>query len=150
MSEFLLNGYATGEFNVPVILVAGEAQLLKDDVKKHAPWAETVVLKHSLSRVSARSPSMIKIQKELRNSVKKAVVTFQKKAKLLTAQKPVKIGLTFLVSHFADTAQLLPNAKRIHGLKIEYTARNMLEAYRTFELLVLAASGTSALLAQLI
>jgi D-amino peptidase len=151
VSEFLLNGYATGEFNVPVILVAGEAQLLKDDVKKYAPWAKTVTLKHSLSRVSARSPGMAKIQKELKDAVRKATATFQqKKAKLLTAQKPVKIGITFLVSHFADVAQLLPNAKRIDGLKIEYTAKNMLEAYKTFELLVLAASGTSALLAQLI
>lgn len=150
VSEFLLNGYATGEFNVPVILVAGEAQLLKDDVKKYAPWAKTVMLKESLSRVSARSASMIKIQKELKEAVKEAVASFQrKKAKPLIAQKPVKMGITFLVSHFADVAQLLPNSKRIGGLRIEYTAKNMLEAYRTFELLVLAASGTSALLAQL-
>jgi D-amino peptidase len=60
------------------------------------------------------------------------------------------MGITFLVSHFADVAQLLPNAKRIDGLTIEYTAKDMLDAYRTFELLVLAASGTSAMLAQLI
>jgi D-amino peptidase len=151
VSEFLLNGYAAGEFNVPVILVAGEAQLLKDDVKKYAPWAKTVALKHSLSRLSARSPSMTVIQKELKDAVRKGVATFQqKKSKPLITQKPVKMGITFLVSHFADVAQLLPNAKRIDGLTIEYTAKDMLDAYRTFELLVLAASGTSAMLAQLI
>jgi len=150
-SEFLLNAYTAGEYKVPIILVAGEAQLLKDDVKRYAPWAKTVPLKQSLSRVSAKSPSMKKIEKELRQAVKKAVISFnQHKTKPLVSQKPVKIAITFLVSHFADVAELLPNVKRTSGLKVEYTAKNMTEAYKTFELLVLAASGTSALLTQLI
>jgi D-amino peptidase len=151
VSEFLLNAYAAGEYNVPVILVAGEAQLIKDDVKKYAPWAQTVALKHSFSRVSAKSPSMKNIEKELRKSVNKAVNTFkQKKAKTLTVQKPVKMGVTFLVSHFADVAEMLPTAKRVSGLKVEYSAKNMTEAYKTFELLVLAASGISHILSQLV
>ena len=150
VSEFLLNAYTAGEYNVPAILVAGEAQLLKDDVKRYAPWAKTVPLKHSLSRVSAKSPSMKKIEKELKQAVKKAVASFkQHKTKPLTAQKPVKIGITFLVSHFADVAELLPTVKRTSALKVEYTAKNMVEAYKTFELLVLAASGASAILTQL-
>lgn len=36
-SEFLLSAYTAGEMNVPVILVAGDAQLIKDDVTKQAP-----------------------------------------------------------------------------------------------------------------
>lgn len=149
-SEFLLNAYAAGDSNVPVILVAGEAQLLKDDVKQYAPWAETVALKRSLSRVSAKSFSMIKIEKELKEAVKRAVANFkQNKVKPLTAKKPVKMGITFIASHFADVAELLPVINRTNGLNVEYTANNMIEAYKMFELLVLAASGTSALLANL-
>lgn len=37
VSEFLLNVYVAGEFAASVVLVVGEAQLLKDDVKLHAP-----------------------------------------------------------------------------------------------------------------
>lgn len=142
-SEFLLNAYVAGELKVPVVLVAGEAQLLQDDVKQYAPWAENVVLKHSLSRVSARSSSMVKIEKELRKAVRKAVRS-KDDAKLLLAEKPVKMKITFLTSHFADVAELLPIVKRIDGLNVEYTARNMIQAYNTFEHLVLAASGMSA------
>jgi len=150
VSEFLLNAYVAGEHNVPVIFVAGEAQLLKDDVRQYAPWAKTVLLKRSLSRVSARSPSMTRIEKELRMAVKQAVVTFKaKKAKPVSAQKPVKTSVTFLTSLFADVAELLPNAKRTSGLTIEYMARNVTEAYKTFELLILAAAGASSLIAQL-
>jgi D-aminopeptidase len=68
--------------------------------------------------------------------------------KVLVAKKPVNMRVTFLVSHFADVAALLPQAKRVDGLTIEYTAQSMTEAYKTFELLVLAASGISALLTQ--
>jgi len=147
-SEFLLNAYASGESKVPVILVAGDAQLLKDDVKKYAPWCERVALKHSLGRVAARSPSMTRIEKELRTSVKKAVANFKRhKAKLLLAEKPVKFGVTFQATHFADVAELLPKVKRLDGLKIEYAAKDMIEAYKTFELLALAASAMSTILA---
>jgi len=147
VSEFLLNGYTAGDLKVPVILVAGEAQLLKDDVKKYVPWAETVALKHSLSRVSAKSFSMVRIEKELKQATKRAATHFkQNKAKPLVAKKPVKIGVTFLASHFADAAELLPIVKRIDGLKVEYTASNMIKAYKTFELLALAASGISTIL----
>jgi D-amino peptidase len=147
VSEFLLNAYAAGDLKVPVVLVAGEAQLLKDDVKKYAPWAETVALKHSLSRVSAKSFSMVKIEKELKGAVKRAATHFkQNTVKPLIAKKPVKIGITFLASHFADAAELLPMVKRIDGLKVEYTASNVIKAYKIFELLVLAAGGISAIL----
>jgi len=146
-SEFLLNTYVAGESNVPVIMVAGEAQLLEDDVEKYAPWAERVALKRSLSRVSAKSFSMARIDKELRVAVKKAVAGFrQKKAKPLVAKKPVKMGITFLTSLFADVAELLPAVNRIDGLNVEFKTKNMVEAYNTFELLVLAASGTTYLL----
>ena len=149
-SEFLLNAYVAGEFGVPVVLVAGEAQLLEDDVKAYAPWAETVALKNSLSRLSARSASLTKIEKELRKATRRAVAKRKRRtAKPLTAKKPVKIGVTFLASHFADVAELLPNVKRVDGLKIEYSSRNMVEAYKVFEMLVLAASGISAILERL-
>lgn len=143
-SEFLLNAYVAGELKVPVVLVAGEAQLLQDDVKKYAPWAENVILKHSLSRVSARSPSMVRIEKELRKAVRKTADKSKGDAKLLLAKKPVEMRITFMVTHFADVAEMLPIVRRIDGLNVEYTARNMIEAYSTFEHLVLAASGMSA------
>lgn len=150
VSEFLLNAYVAGEFAVPVVLVAGEAQLLNDDVRVHAPWVETVALKQSLSRLSAKSSSLKKIEKELREATRKALAKRKRRtAKPLVVKSPVKIGITFLASHFADVAELLPTVQRIDGLKVEYTSRNMIDAYKTFELLVLAASGVSAILERL-
>jgi D-amino peptidase len=146
-SEFLLNAYVAGELGVPVALVAGEARLLEDDVRKNAPWAETVALKTSMSRLSAKSASMISIEKELRNAVKKAVASQKRdKAELLVAKKPVKMAINFLSSQFADTAELLPSIERVDGLRVEYTAKSMTDAYKTLELLTLASSGVQALM----
>jgi D-amino peptidase len=146
VSEFLLNAYAAGDVDVPVVLVAGEAQLLEDDIKQYSPWVETVILKHSLSSSAARSPSMPRIERELRDATRKAVENFkQNRVSSLTVKKPVKVTITFKHSHSADTADLLPTVKRIDGLTVEYIAESMIEGYKIFELLVLAATGTSLL-----
>ncbi len=145
VSECLLNAFTAGEYNVPVILVAGDNQLLEDDVKKYTPWAETVPLKHSFSRFAARSPSMKKIEKNLKESVFRAVTNFKEgKVKPLVTENPVKIELTFRGTAFAYVADLLPFVKRVDGMKIEYIADTMTEAYNIFQLLVTAASGVLA------
>jgi D-amino peptidase len=145
VSEFLLNGYLLGELNVPVIMVAGEAKLVEDDVKKHNPNIVTLALKNSLGRVSARSPSMLKIDKDLRESVAGAVNAFKKgKIKPLQTKKPVKTKITFMASQYADVAELLPVIKRLDGLSVEYAAKTLKEACSTFELLLLASAGMSA------
>jgi D-aminopeptidase len=58
------------------------------------------------------------------------------------------MAITFLASHFADVAELLPIVKRTDGLNIEYIAGSMVEAYKTFELLAFASSGMTAILDQ--
>jgi D-amino peptidase len=147
VSEFLFNAYVAGEFNVPVIMVAGEAKLIVDDVKPDAPWVETVALKQSLSRVSARSPSMKQIEKELRDAATRAAASHsQGKPKLLTAKKPTNIKITFQNSRFADVAESLPEVKRESGLEIEYVANDILEAQKIFELLTYAGAGITSLL----
>lgn len=141
-SEFLLNAYVAGEMEVPVILVAGESQLLKDDVEQYAPWAVTVALKQSLSRAAARSFSMIRIEKELREAAKRAAANFkQNRVAPLVPKKPLQVGITFRATHFADVAELLPIVTRTDGLNVEYTAANMTEVYKVFELLVTASLG---------
>lgn len=145
-SEFLLNAYSAGDLRVPVILVAGDYQLIEDDVRKYAPWAETVALKRSLSRGAARSFGMGRIEKELRAGVKKALANLrEQKAKLLIAERPVRMKVTFQSTYFADAAELLPMIKRADGLNVEFTASNMTEAYKVFEFLCLASVGVDAI-----
>lgn len=139
-SEFLLNTWVAGHYNVPVILVAGDAKLLESDVNKYAPWVEKIILKRSASRYAARSPSMIKIERQLKNAVKNAVSKLRRGGvKPLKVRSPVELKVTFVKSGFADAAELMPNIERMSGTTVKYIAENMVEAYRVFELLILAA-----------
>ena len=150
VSEFLLNAYVAGDLNVPVILVAGEAQLLEDDVRQHASWIETVALKHSVSSVAATSPSLIRLEKALRESTSRAATNFkQNRTVPLKTEKPVNVRITFKSILQADAAELLPIAKRGDGLSVEYQTEDMITAYKVFELLVLAGTGASAIFSKL-
>lgn len=146
VSEFLLNAYVAGHYNVPAILVAGDAKLIEEDVKKFTPWAEGVVLKTSLSRYSAKSPSLSKLEKEIREAVKRGVEKFKAgETKPLKTSYPVKVKIRFLGSEMADAAELLPMVKRIDGKTVEYETKDIIEAYKIFELLVLASAGVRAI-----
>ncbi|WP_175059214.1 M55 family metallopeptidase [Thermococcus sp. 2319x1] len=147
VSEFLLNGYAVGHYDIPVILVGGDKKLLEDDVEKFTPWAERVVFKEAFSRYSAISPSMKKIKKELENSVFRAVEKYKNgETKPLKLDYPVRVRLTYNNSGMADVGELLPGARRIDGKTVEFEARDIIEAYKVFQLLVFAATGVTSLL----
>jgi len=149
-SEFHLNGYVAGELNIPVILVAGEKKLLEDDVKTYAPWVETVALKQSFSRLSAKSPSLIKIEKDLRDAVNRAHSNFSEKTvQPLVPKTPVEVQLILRDTHQADAVALLPFVKRKDALTIEYTATSMTEAYKTFQALLYIASAATGMLQRL-
>ncbi|MHA1591048.1 MAG: M55 family metallopeptidase [Candidatus Heimdallarchaeaceae archaeon] len=144
-SEFILNSYVAGEYGVPSILVAGDKQLMDDDVKTLTPWVEQVVLKESLSRLAAKSPSMIKIKQELKIAVNKAVINFNENSvQPLVTATPVKINLTLKSSEQTDAVSLLPFVKRLSGLEIEYTSKDMVEAYNSFQAIVYIASAVSS------
>ncbi|WP_456320721.1 M55 family metallopeptidase [Palaeococcus sp. (in: euryarchaeotes)] len=65
-------------------------------------------------------------------------------ARPLKTSSPVKVELRFLGSEMAETAELLPSVKRIDGKTVEFEARDVVEAYKVFELLVLASAGVRA------
>ncbi|NHK31742.1 MAG: peptide transporter [Asgard group archaeon] len=145
VSEYLLNAYAAGEYDVPVILVAGDAQLLEDDVEKYTPWTEKVTLKKSYSRAAAKSPAFGVINKNLQEATKRAVSNLhEKKVEAFKAGKNVEMRITFRTSLFADIAELLPIVKRTDGLTVEYSASSIIEGYKIFQLLVTAAGGINA------
>ena len=150
VSEYLLNSYTVGSMGIPVIFMAGDKQLIEDDVKPLTPWVETVALKESLSRLSAKSPSMKVLEKEIRATVNKAVINLKEsKVKLLTTKEPVNIKLTLRDTQQADAISFLPFIKRSDALTVEYTSKTMSEAYKTFQALMYISYGISDMMRNL-
>lgn len=150
VSEYLLNSYTLGESGIPPILVAGEKQLIEDDVKTYTPWVEGVALKESYSRLSAKSPSMKTIEKELRSATNKAVINVNENlVKPLTLESPITVSLTLRDTHQADAVAYLPIIERKDAVTIEYIARDMTEAYKTFQAIMFISSAASSMLQNL-
>jgi len=146
VSECLLNAYVAGHYNVPIVLVAGDKQLLDDDVSKYMPWAERVVFKSSYSRYSSRSPSLVKIRKELQRAILRATEKLRKgEVKPLRTEYPVNVELSFVSSAYADVAELLPLVSRVNATTIKYEAKDIIEAYKLAELMILAAAAVRRL-----
>ena len=147
VSEFLLNGYAVGHFNIPVILVGGDEKLLEGDVRSFTPWAERIAFKKAFSRYSAISPSLKKIKTDLENAVFRAVEKYKKgETKPLKLEYPVRVKLTYNNSGMADVGELFPGVRRMDGKTIEFEAKDIIEAYKAFQLLVFAATGVTSIL----
>lgn len=150
VSEYLLNAYTIGEFGIPPILVAGEKQLIEDDVKTKTPWVETVTLKESFSRLAAKSPSMKLIEKELREATNKAIINVNEdKVERLIIQHPVHVQLILRDTHQADAVEYLPFVERKDAVTIEYVAQNMTEAYKSFQAIMFISSAASSMLQNL-
>ena len=93
-SEFYMNAATLGELGVPIILVAGDSSLLRDDVSKHAPWTVRIPLKESLGRYSSISPSMSECLQLIRAGVREAVSKFDKGGmEKLRIKTPVEVEM---------------------------------------------------------
>ena len=150
VSEYLLNSYTVGDLGIPVIFMAGDKQLIEDDVKTLTPWVESVALKESISRLSAKSPSMKMIEKDLRSTVNKAVINVnENKVKPLVTSKPIKVELTLRDTQQTDAITYLPFIKRLDALTVEFTSNDMVEAYKTFQALMFISAGVTNMMRSL-
>lgn len=141
-SEFLMNGAYLGELGIPVVMVAGDKTLLDEDVKKFAPWAARAVLKESLGRYAAISPSPHQVAAILKRACKEAVDTFNhKEAKLIHFKPPITLEICFTSTAFAHIASHLPRSKLVNGTTVSYKATSISEAYKVMQLLMMAAQG---------
>jgi len=145
VSEFLINAYLLGGWDVPVILVGGDARLI-EEVEEKAPGIVGLRFKESLSRYSAKSPSMSRIKNMLRGGITEAILRLEKgEARPLRTEEPVEVKLRFLNSAFADAAGLLPSVERLDGKTVRFEAKTLEEAYKLVELLILAGAGVNAI-----
>jgi len=146
-SEFYINALVAGEYDVPIILVGGDDKL-KTDVLEKAPWIEYVTFKESITRYASISPSIYKIEKILRESIKKAVAKIGKEAKPLKVNNPI---FTFIMKNtaYADTGERIPNMERIDPYTLRYHAKNIIEAYKVMQILANLVSSLESEIAGL-
>lgn len=128
VSEALFNAAVAGHFGVPVILVCGDQNVIRE-AKENFGDIETVMTKESIGFLSAKSPHPKVVCAEIRQKAERAVKRI-KEFKPYVVQKPVKLDLVFKNIFDAETTAYLPWVKRTEGKAVQVEFASMLEANR--------------------
>ncbi|MCR4395579.1 MAG: M55 family metallopeptidase [Candidatus Saccharicenans sp.] len=128
VSEALFNAAVAGHFGVPVIMVCGDQNVVKE-AQENFGSVETVMTKESLGFLSAKSAHPKVVQAEIRQKAEKAVRRI-KEMKPYTVAKPVVLDIAFKNIFDAETTAYLPWVKRTDGKAVRVEFKDMLEANR--------------------
>ncbi|MGB9907224.1 MAG: M55 family metallopeptidase [Candidatus Saccharicenans sp.] len=128
VSEALFNAAVAGHFGVPVVMVCGDQNVVKE-AQENFGSVETVMTKESLGFLSAKSAHPKVVQAEIRQKAEKAVRRI-KEMKPYTVTKPVVLDIAFKNIFDAETTAYLPWVKRTDGKAVRVEFKDMLEANR--------------------
>jgi len=139
-SEFYINALYASERNVPIALVLGDDKL-KNDVVEVSPSTEYVITKESISRLSALMIPIGVVEKELLNSLKRAIEKLRER-KIRPIKVPQEKIFEFVMkkTEFADAGELIPGIERIDSYTLRYICNSMEEGYRVMEILSMLSS----------
>ncbi|MCE5256556.1 MAG: M55 family metallopeptidase [Spirochaetaceae bacterium] len=144
VGETGLNSAVCGAFGVPVLMISGD-QAVCGEAANWIPGIETAVVKQAQGRTAAQCLPPSVSGAVIRNAAEKAVRGYLGleggvvPAPVIVAA-PVSISVQFAFSHMADSAILLPGAKRLDGRTVEFTSPDVPTAYRSFRAAVSLAN----------
>lgn len=125
VSETILNAIIAGEYNVPVIFVAGD-QFITEEAKKILGDIEVVVTKESIGWLSAKTRHPKKVYEDIKEKCKKAVLKI-KDFKPYKINTPIKMEIVFKNTYDAEALSFIPGFKRIDGHTVLFEAKNVKE-----------------------
>lgn len=127
--EFGINAFVAGNFNVPVILLSGDDEVVKE-AKSLIPEIEYILTKKRRSRFSAMHFSFKDVEKEIKLRIPKAIEKFKNKIiKPLKIEDEIEIEVDFINTAMADIAEIMPKTKRISPRTLSYKTDDIIEAY---------------------
>lgn len=133
IGEYGLNAAVAGHFGVPVLMISGDQTACAQALELIGPL-ETVVVKKASGYFSAECLPP-KVTLPLISAGAKQAVQRVKNGnppKPLIMETPVKVTIEFRQPEAADRAVRLPGAKRLDGLRIEFSTADMIAAHAGF------------------
>ncbi|MBM3419948.1 MAG: peptidase M55 [Bacteroidetes bacterium] len=138
--ESELNALIAGHFNVPVVMIAGDATLCAQVKKSLGPDVVTTETKEAIGRYAAKTLVPSESQKLIRTNTAAAL----KKLSVFRPYKPSApyvVEIDFLYSHQAENASLVPGVERVSARTVRYTQPDFINAFRMFRALVTLANA---------
>jgi len=129
IGEIAIDAAILGSFNVPVTLVTGCTEAVKEAKRFLGDEIEVVAVKEALGRFDAICLAPAKSRQLIKEAAERAV----KKARSIKPfrfKAPVEVVIEFFHSNFADSISRLPEVKRIGPRSVKIVADDFLSAAR--------------------
>ena len=130
VGELGLNAALAGVFDVPVVLVSGDAALATEAHDLLGDEVATVIVKEAVGRHAARSLAPAVACRRIREAVTKALK--RKGAKPFTVVAPITLEADFSKTVEADMAELVPGSLRTSGRTVAFTHHDYKEVFRAW------------------
>jgi D-amino peptidase len=126
-SEFLINAYTSGLFNVPVLLISGDKQLC-EEAKKLNPHIKTVEISEGIGNASISIHPELAI-KEI-NHQAKVVLEDDLSKYSIELPEHFKVEIAFTEHFQAYQGSFYPGAKQTGPKTVEYNSYNYLDVLK--------------------
>ncbi|HMM19203.1 MAG TPA: M55 family metallopeptidase [Selenomonadales bacterium] len=135
--ELALNAYVAGHYDVPVLMVSGDNQLVGEAKALIADVTE-VTVKETRSRYAAICLGAEDARRVIEEGAYRALIMKQR-VRPVKIKRPVQLEVAFLHSGMAEAAEIMPGAIRTGGTSVAFQAPDILAAYKAFRTLVTLA-----------
>lgn len=139
VGETGINALLAGAFGVPVGLVTGD-QCVAAEARDLLPWVDAVVVKHALTRTSARCLAPGRARGLIREAAAAAVKSAAEGKYIpLAIDPPLRYDVQFLHSGLADRAARADGAERIDPTTLSVAADDPVTAFKRMRVLIALA-----------
>ncbi|MGQ9565865.1 MAG: M55 family metallopeptidase [Candidatus Bathyarchaeales archaeon] len=122
VGETALTAFVLADYDIPVIMATGDQALVREALA-FLPEIETAQLKTSTDRRTTKCLTLAQARKIIEETATRAVSKIGK-VKPLRVKRPAKIEIIFPTKEHADSAEIIPRAKRSGETAISYVAHN--------------------------
>lgn len=138
VGESGLSAAIAGHFGVPLVFVSGDAHAIRQALEL-VPGAVGVPTKEGVGLYGVRSSTPEEARKMIRKGAKQAMTRIGD-IKPFVVRKPVSMEVEFTKPLMAEYVSKMPLVKRADLKTVSFRAKDMVEAFRVFDVMNMVAS----------
>jgi D-amino peptidase len=134
VGETAINAAICGHYGVPLALVSGDDQLVREVRSCFSPRVETVLTKTGISRFAGLLRHPAEVEHEIELKAERAVLRYRS-LKPFVFRAPIRCEIDVMNTLIGHVISPLPGLERRTGRKFFFRSKNILEFYRQLMLI---------------
>ncbi len=135
MNEAELNALIAGSYDVPVVLIVGDAAVCNQTRKILGDELEVAIVKEAVGRHAAKTLTPKRAQELI---YERTMTGLEKRDKInpFKMDPPYRFELNYLSSYMADAATLVPQVKRVGGRAVSFEIDDYIQGFKLLRALI--------------